>query len=732
MLDFSKSCSIGFVFVVFSSLTGWSQAALEGVVVDGQGIPIEQAHCVVGQALAMTDAEGRFKFGVAPERNGKLVKLVVTHVGFNSFETQVTWPSSGLRVVLESATQTLLPALVASSSATHSSSVAEVRKLEVSELDAVPATSRIQALKSVAGVHMVSAGQGMLRPVLRGLSGLRVATLFLNARVESQAWGEGHGIFFPEQGVARMDVIRGPDVLRYGPDAYGGVLKVVPVGPLSEPGRLTQISVTGHGNTNGFQGSVMTQKRSERAHHVLLTGVNRFNEYRLPGGEVVLGSALRQFYSQGRFGYIRDWGTWEGAYSSCYNTAGIIGPGGTEQSGDHILTTGAHFQMGHWNWHPTVSYQLNHRKELAVVGPDSLTEENERLHTQLDLSLRATRFDITTDRRGESGWAWTVGSQGFVKSNTNDTALIDLTDQWIPDAEMAGGGGFVRVSNELGNWRPSASIRGDVHRIAWSSRSLPNADVDAILGEGGKSFHMISGAMGLKWFPNDRHMLGLSVLRGNRAPGLSELLATGNHFDSFREERGDPNLGIETSHGVDLQWVKQPVSGQRWCGDVAAYASRIDNYMLLVPTTEVNAAGLPVQLHQATAATLKGVDVNVKWMPLDSDRWSVNASASYVDSRDARGEALPWTPPATARCDVQRQWGSSNRLNGSSALVFEASRDALLWHASTTLLAGDRWTVRGQVINLTNAQYIPTLSLLQNLGIPEPGRNLRIQLVYAW
>ena len=56
--------------------------------------------------------------------------------------------------------------------------------------------------------------------------------MFLNARVESQAWGEGHGIFFPEQGVARMDVIRGPDVLRYGPDAYGGVLKVVPVGPL--------------------------------------------------------------------------------------------------------------------------------------------------------------------------------------------------------------------------------------------------------------------------------------------------------------------------------------------------------------------------------------------------------------------------------------------------------------------------------------------------------------------
>jgi len=106
--------------------------------------------------------------------------------------------------------------------------------------------------------------------------------------------------------------------------------------------------------------------------------------------------------------------------------------------------------------------------------------------------------------------------------------------------------------------------------------------------------------------------------------------------------------------------------------------------------------------------------------------------AFVTDSRDEDGAVLPWTPPATGRCEVQRSWRGFNRSQGLSALVFEASRDALLWHASTTLLAGERWTVRGQCINLTNARYIPTLSLLQNLGIPEPGRNLRVQLVYAW
>ena len=140
-----------------------------------------------------------------------------------------------------------------------------------------------------------------------------------------------------------------------------------------------------------------------------------------------------------------------GEHGSCYNTAGIVGPGGTEQSGDHMLTTGAHFQTGAWKWHPTLNYQLNHRKELSVVGPDSLTEDNERRYTQLDLSLRATRLDVFADRAGESGWTWTVGAQGHVKSNSNDTALIDLNAQWIPDADMAGSGGFVRVSHTQGH-----------------------------------------------------------------------------------------------------------------------------------------------------------------------------------------------------------------------------------------------------------------------------------------
>ena len=64
-------------------------------------------------------------------------------------------------------------------------------------------------------------------------------------------------------------------------------------------------------------------------------------------------------------------------------------------------------------------------------------------------------------------------------------------------------------------------------------------------------------------------------------------------------------------------------------------------------------------------------------------------------------------------------------------MVVEASRDAVLLHASTSWNWGERIRVNAQVINVTNVTYIPTLSLLRNVGVAEPGRNVRVQVVYT-
>lgn len=722
------------LFLVLAMLghAAWGQT-IQGIVLAESGEPLGMAHCQLGDQWTSSDEKGRFQL-MMPEG---VSELVVSFLGFETQTVNIQGQTS-LRVVMSPSRESLEAAsVVGTRELHHGATRASVQSLSARELDQVPGQSRIQALQSIAGVQMMSAGVGMLRPVIRGLSGLRVATLFMGSRVESQAWGEGHGIFFPEQGVSRMEVIRGPEVLQHGPDAFGGVLNVVPDGPLPEEGRLTRASLTTQSTNLGTQASVLTQKRSANSHHVLLTGFNRMGDYRLPDGTPVDHSGLRQFYSQGRFGYLREWGTWEGAYSSCYNTAGIIGAGGTQQSGDHMLTSSAHFRIGAWEWTPRWSYQLNHRKEFEAIDPNDLGEPEADEFTELDLSLRTTRLEVQGHRKGSLGWEWTTGVQSFVQSNQNDTALIDVDRAFIPDASMQGLGGFVRASKGFleGRLVATATARTDVQATEWSARPMLEGAAEAMAQRGERSFLLPSAALGLLWNPSERQTIALHAMQGNRAPGLSELLAFGVHHDSFREERGNPDLSAEQSRSIELQWVrsKPDETGCSW--EVSSYINRIDGFMALTSLEEVGVSGLPIQLHQARQATLRGVDIEFDWVIPELPAWSTHCALSAIQATDDQGDVLPWIPPNNARWELTRRGQTLETLAMQSSVVVEASRDAVLVHAGvswTSEGASRRWVTNLQVMNLTNQTYIPTLSLLRNVGVPEPGRNVRLQLMFEW
>ena len=176
--------------------------------------------------------------------------------------------------------------------------------LQATALDQIPATSRIEALTAMPGVDMVSNGAGTLRPVIRGLSGLRVATLFNGARIESQAWGEYHGIYLPEEGVQAVEVIRGPATLAYGSDAYGGVLNFIPKAPAGEQGRENRIGLSGFSATDGWQVTAATEKRSKTTFHSFRGGFKEQGDYRLPNGDHVQNSAYQQFLGQQQFHHL--------------------------------------------------------------------------------------------------------------------------------------------------------------------------------------------------------------------------------------------------------------------------------------------------------------------------------------------------------------------------------------------------------------------------------------------
>ena len=111
-----------------------------------------------------------------------------------------------------------------------------------------------------------------------------------------------------------------------------------------------------------------------------------------------------------------------------------------------------------------------------------------------------------------------VGRPGFRKTNLNDTLYVDANTSLIPDAAIQGGGVFVRTSKPGTRLRPSASLRGDLHRVAWQARPGLLEASDALQSGGDQQYGMVSGAVGVLLDVNASHRLGVHGLRGNRAP----------------------------------------------------------------------------------------------------------------------------------------------------------------------------------------------------------------------
>ena len=106
-----------------------------------------------------------------------------------------------------------------------------------------------------------------------------------------------------------------------------------------------------------------------------------------------------------------------------------------------------------------------------------------------------------------------------------------------------------------------------------------------------------------------------------------------------------------------------------------------------------------------------------------------NSTFSVVHAADKTGETLPLIPPTTLRTSVGWIFENAGQFeNVFARAILNENRDATLVHFA----AGATWngsiSVNFSIQNLFNQTFTPTLSMLRELGIPEPGRNARVQV----
>lgn len=125
-----------------------------------------------------------------------------------------------------------------------------------------------ETVRYMPGVSASYFGPGASRPILRGLGGSRVQMLIDHVEVfDASAASNDHAVAVDTLGVEKIEILRGPATLRYGPNAVGGVVntienrvpKALVDGPVTGSVELRGSSVDG-----GFGGAAVLSGNIEK------------------------------------------------------------------------------------------------------------------------------------------------------------------------------------------------------------------------------------------------------------------------------------------------------------------------------------------------------------------------------------------------------------------------------------------------------------------------------------
>jgi iron complex outermembrane receptor protein len=184
------------------------------------------------------------------------------------------------------------------------------------------------------------------------------------------------------------------------------------------------------------------------------------------------------------------------------------------------------------------------------------------------------------------------------------------------------------------------------HKVTFGLRHGEH-DVDSKGGENftaaNKSFKTNNGAIGGLYTLNSKWSLAGNLSHNERAPSYFELYANGVHAATAAYERGQTNLKIEESNGLDgqIRWK----SGQDSL-TLGAYSTKFSNYIGLISsdTDNVGTQNYKPSIFTGIKAEFKGVELEGKTML--NDNLQLNIRGDYVDAKDkTNGGYVPRISP---------------------------------------------------------------------------------------
>lgn len=502
-------------------------------------------------------------------------------------------------------------------------------------------------LSTVPGITSTSFAPGASRPIIRGQD---------NARVRMQENGigtgdvadlsEDHAVPVDPFAVQRIEVIRGPAVLRYGSEALGGVVNVINNRvPVQKPDAAVQgeaFAAVTTGN-DGLDGGVLLEGAQDAVAWHLDAAARTADDYDIPRSpNEQANTGLDAHSVAGGVAFHGDAGVFGLAvnhYASEYDIPAAEHPIYLDLARTQVTL------VGDWDVDAGPFNKITVDGGLGYYTHDEIDRE--------DGTIGSTFDHDTLELRTEALHGGLFGGEGAVGVQLRGADLEATGEggELIAPAETQAYGLFVLeeaplnavLTLEAGARVEHVSVDGTAFSTVGGGTETP-ADLD---------FTPVSGSLGLRWDVAETTALSLTGHVTQRAPSALELFAKGPHEATETFELGNSALDEETAAGFELVLRHR---GEAFRADVSGFYTQVSDYIFKQFTgiscgEDFASCGVEDELTQltytATDADLMGFEISAS---ADVAQWgsaviSLDGRADYVRARLDEGGDVPRTPP---------------------------------------------------------------------------------------
>ncbi|MBX3100898.1 MAG: TonB-dependent receptor [Bacteroidetes bacterium] len=639
-------------------------------------------------------------------------------------------------------------------------------------------SSLMHTLGAAPGFAYMSTGTGIAKPVIRGLAFNRVAVVQYGLRQEGQQWGQDHGVEIDPYDAQQVQILRGPATLVYGPEAIGGVVELLP-GPEVPDHHLRTALEMGYQsvNRNRIVSGEVAAHRGRWVGRLRLSDQN-YGDYYLPAASFTYNrfvlplvdgqlknTAGRERHAAGMLGYHGKWGHTHVHISSYDQEAGLfMGAVGmptayalrddgndrdvqlpAQHTRHYKVVSNTSLLLGRQWLDVDLGYQYNHRQELSLAHAHGRPAAGGSLAHELRLATLSG--NIRLHHRWLKGSSGVVGFSGMQQQNRRDGFEFLLApfqswqigvfayQQWAlcQDKLYLNGGARLDAGQlQVQSFRSYFIVN---NRIDSTTQYVP-----ALY----KSFQNLSGSGGLSWFLRPWLNLKANVGTYFRFPQAYELTANGIHHGTFRHEQGDPALEVERGVQADLAVV---VQRKMWAVSLTPFYNYFANYIYLAAMPEFSRLpdGDQVYRFRQSPAYIGGGELTADWHP--GKHLHLGGAYMYLHGQNVRQYLpLPFMPPN--RLQLEAELHGDTPFRWLKDLFFrlqwqkvdaqhrtDRNERATPGYTLLNLGMGCRVQVHGQALewtfllnNALDERYFHHLSRYRFLNLPEPGRNIVLQL----